>query len=176
MKKKVLVSALVLVLLIGVGTGAYLFYEYKEHKPLILECTINESAIDPSLVGRAYLIKIEPSVYGWSHGPADGLGSRPTYWNDHEEQWDHFEGVRMSGLSGPVLTSDKNKFEWLVSAYKVMRVDRNSGEFSVLVCPSSMELFGRCVDEFRHEQELVFSARGTCAKSAEPARTLKQKF
>lgn len=171
MKKKILVSALVLVALIGAATGAYMLYDYNEHKPLILACKLNESAVNPSLVGRARIIKIEASRWGWSIGPDDGLGSTPEYWSFDEEQWKDFEHTGFSGL-----TADKNKFEWLASDYELIRVDRNSGDFSISICPHSMYPLDRCTDEYGQEEDMIVSARGSCTKSAKPAKTLNQKF
>jgi hypothetical protein len=171
MKKKLLVSALALVLLIGVGTGAYLLYEYKEHKPLILACKLNESALDPTLVGRAYILYFWAPPYGWGSDLNDDSQTTPRYWSFEEEQWRHFEYPNSMSLR-----ADKNQFEWLASDYELMRVDRNGGDFSISICPYSMDLMRKCVDESLEEADLIILARGSCTKSAEPAKTLKQKF
>jgi hypothetical protein len=150
MKKKVLVSALVLVLLIGVGIGAYLFYDYNENKPLILKCTIS----DPPAASSTVILRIG-SIHGF-----------PGYWNFAEEEWVFIHFTRRQSF-----TIDKNRFSWIEGDYlgegKKTVIDRNSGDYSVSFCEKL------CVNDLDFD---VVIEKGNCVKSAEPAKTLKQKF
>lgn len=171
MKKKILVSVLVLVALIGVGTGAYLFYDYNENKPLILACKINESDLYPTAVGRTYILQFWAPPYGWGSDLNDDLQITPRIWSVEEEQWKNFGHKNFVSLR-----ADKNQFEWLASDYELMWVDRNTGDFSISICPFSMFLRRECVDESLQEADLTLYGRGSCVKSAEPRKALKQKF
>ena len=181
MKKKILISALVLVALIGVGTGAYLFYEYNDHKPLILKCTVSESPTNSDRVGASYFWKVTADVYGWSVGPDET--SAVYHWDAAEERWDSFIGVGASDY----FEADKNRFAWVderTPGYKLkMEIDRNSGGFSVMgwyrldggeeLVQGGMGLAG-CGASPRPACVLI--ERGHCVRSVEPAKTLKQKF
>ena len=167
MKKKIVVLALGLVSLIGSAIGAYALYDYNEHKPLILKCTISESPADPSRVGVYEILRIEASAYGWSNGPASGLGSAPENWSFAEEDW--------RDSSALFLTAHKNRFTW-EEDYRKVEIDRNSGELLVSACKNGQPL-NSCELDFHAEKELYVKERGSCTETAGPsAKTVKQKF
>ena len=155
MKKTILVSALVLVLLTGVGTGAYMLNDNNENKPLILKCTVSESPADSSQVGVSYF---------WKFWAPEHNGT-PDYWDFAEEDWVRYETFGIS-------TVDKNRFTWRDERYGRQfetQIDRNSGDFLVSEY-QDRGLLG-C------DWELCkVKLRGNCVKSAEPAKRLKQKF
>jgi hypothetical protein len=174
-KKKILMLALALTTLAGVAIGAYMLHDYHEHKPLILKCTVSESPKpNPYRVGGAYIWKFTAYQYGWSVRPDEGLGIA-NFWNTSEEDWSSYVSYARSSF----LQADKNQFSWNDETTNPGRelkykIDRNSGEFSVLAFDDNLGLWHECGKD--PYPTCVVEERGSCIKSAEPAKTLKQKF
>ena len=176
--KKIKVFALGLVAVLGAALGAYQLYDYNEHKPLILKCTVNESIKpNPYKPSDGYIWKFTAYRFGWSVGPDDGFWGAPNFWDAKAEDWDSYN-VRGSTFSA-ILKADKNRFTWNINPGRELKIEinRNSGDFSVIgFHDGTWDECGEFPYPICEGPNLFVEERGNCKKSGEPERSLKQRF